>query len=101
MATLYIAEYPFMGSIPSNCGQMPLDPPIVEQIVPIGGGSVQSAFFHPLTQYLRLHTDATCSVLVGQNPTATMINSRMVANQTEYRAIPSGGFWKLAVIANV
>jgi|SRR5882724_760063 len=101
MAKLYISEYPQAGvmgvggvtevaSLPSSVEQTP---------VVIGAGSLQSAVFNPGTTFLRLHTDAICSVAVGVNPTATANSFRMAANTTEYFGLQAQGL-RLAVITN-
>lgn len=101
MATLYITEYVklphgFSGGV----GQMPEEPPIAEQVVPIGAVSTQSNPFNAATRAIRLHCDAICSVLIGSNPTATTNSGRMPANQTEYRSVVAGQGNRIAVIQN-
>jgi hypothetical protein len=104
VATVYITEYsivawvhmPGFGVVP-----MPQDPPVAEQTVPITGASVQSAPFNVRTRFLRINTDAVCSILVGTNPTVTTGSGRFAANQTEYRGVLLGGSFQLAAIANV
>lgn len=101
MATLYITEYAdiHIGQA-GRIGQIPLEPPLAEQTVAIGAGSVASAAFNTATRMVRLHTDAVCSVAFGTNPTATVAKQRLAANQTEYKSIPNGQAFKVAVIAN-
>lgn len=101
MATLYIAEYALMGAAPNSVPQMPQEPVVAEQILAIGGSSGQSAFFNARTRFVRLHCDSVCSVEFGLNPTATATTARLAANQTEYHAVPEGGSYRVAVIANV
>jgi len=99
MATLYIKEYQYVASTrQQSYVQIGQEPPVAEQTVAIGGASAQSAAFNANTQYVRLHTDAICSVAFGANPTATISNGRMAANQTEYFGVVPGQ--KLAVITN-
>jgi hypothetical protein len=100
MAVLYITEYAWMASVPNAGPQMPMEPPVAEQTVAIGGTSAQSATFNAKTRFVRLHTDAICSVEFGTNPTATATDGRLAANQTEYRGVPEGGTLKVAVITN-
>lgn len=100
MTTLYITEYAFLGQVPNNAAQMPQEPPIAEQTVAIGASSAASSAFNAKTRFVRLHTDAICSVKVGVSPTAAATNGRMAANQTEYRAVPEGGQYSVAVITN-
>ena len=99
MATLYIAEYERMG-VSSRGIAVPvaLGPPLAEQTVAIAGASAQSSAFNASTKFIRVHTDAICSVLVGSNPTAAATNQRMAADATEYFGVSSGD--KIAVITN-
>lgn len=99
MATLYITEFALMGQVPNSAAQMPQQPPLAEQTVTIGA-STQSAAFNAKTRFVRLHTDAICSVEFGTNPTATAANARLAANQTEFHGVPEGGAFKVAVITN-
>jgi hypothetical protein len=50
---------------------------------------------------VRLNCDAVCSVLFGQNPSASTSNGRMASNQTEFRGVPEGMGFKVSVVANV
>ena len=99
MAVLYVTEYQTTKIVEGmgNSGY-PADPPIAEQTVAIGAGSVQSAAFNAGCNLIRLHTDVTCSVAVGPNPTASATNRRMAAGQTEYFGARPGD--KVAVIQN-
>lgn len=101
MATLYVTEYAIMGQTPNNAAQMPQEPPIASQTVAIGGTSTQSQPFNPSTRFVRLHSDAICSLALAVNPTATVTSARLAANQTEFRAVPEGGSFRVAVITNV
>lgn len=99
MAVLYITEYAgLMPSPPGGVGQIPVEPPLAEQTVAIGGSSVASNAFNAGTTLVRLHADAICSVEFGATPTATATKARMAANQTEYKGVSFG--LKVAVITN-
>ncbi len=102
MATLYISEYSVVGSNPNGALAMPQEPAIASQTVTIGSGSASSNPFNVATQFLRLTTDATCSVSIGPagSVTAAATSSRMAANQTEYRSVPRGAGFAVAVITN-
>lgn len=104
MTTLYIAEYSTLGQIPNGGGQIAMEPPIAEQTIAIGGTSVQCTNpFNAKTRYVRLNTDSACSILFGtaaSNPVATTSNQRLSPNQTEYKGVPEGGGYKVAVIMN-
>lgn len=100
MATLYITEYARVGFDPNGPLAMPEEPPLAEQTVAIGSGSLQSNAFQAATRFVRLNTDAVCSIEFGLNPTAVATTARMAANQTEYHGVPQGGSFKVAVITN-
>lgn len=100
MAKVYISEYVRAG-IGLNGQMLPVgeEPSVVEQTpVAIGGASVQSAAFGSTTKFVRIHTDAICSIAFGSNPTATSNSKRLAANSTEYFAVYPGQ--KVAVITN-
>jgi hypothetical protein len=98
MAVLYITEFNAIG----GSGNFPVagayQPPVAEQTVAVSGSSTQSAAFNVNTLFVRLHTDAICSIEFGASPTASLTTARMAANQTEYFNVVPGQ--KVAVIAN-
>lgn len=99
MATLYISEY--SSSALAQRGPIPVADEqflLAEQTVAISGTSAQSAQFNAATTFIRVHTDATCSILVGSNPTATTAKKRLPADQTEYFGVKPEQ--KIAVISN-
>ena len=102
MTTLYVTEYATGGfaQVGGAVVQTPHEPPLAEQVISIGSGSVQSNAFNAQTTLVRLHTDSICSVLFGTSPTATASNQRFAANQTEYKTVPKGQSYKIAVIEN-
>lgn len=101
MPTLYITEYSRQGRDASGFGMIVADePPVANQTVAIGGSSTQSSAFNSSTKFVRLHTDAICSVEFGANPTASTSTRRLSANSTEYFSVPAGGSFKVAVISN-
>lgn len=98
MATVYIsefAEFPVWQGSQTPAAPMP---PVAEQTVAIGGGSVASAAFNAKTRIVGIHTDAICSIAFGAAPTATATNRRLAANATEYFRVQPGH--KVAVITN-
>jgi hypothetical protein len=98
MSTLYISEFKSLGSIGThNVNAAPM-PPLVEQTVAIGAGSLQSNAFGANTQVIRVCADSVCSIEIGANPTATATTARIPANVPEYFAVQPGQ--KLAVIQN-
>lgn len=99
MATLYITEYIDIMHAPGEV-QLGVEPETTTQTVSISGSSAASAALNGATRFVRLHTDAICSVLFGTAPTAAATNRRMAANQTEYFAVPQGKSYKVAVITN-
>lgn len=89
MPHLYIAEFHTLGQMP----------PQAEQKIAIEGVSKSSKPFGPNTNFIRLNTDAPCSIAVGADPEATLDNARLSANQTEPFGVSAGH--RLAVIANI
>ncbi len=104
MSKLYISEYARMtqASGPGNAVvQAPEEPPVATQAIDFTSGAVQSAAFSAKTRFVRLHTDAICSVKFGAAPTATANDPRLAAGQTELRGIPGdGSAAKVSAIAN-
>jgi hypothetical protein len=104
MAVLYIAEYAEAVIVQGSLLPVPTEPPLAEQTVAIGGTSTQSSALNAKTRFIRLHTDAICSILVGVNPTATTGKQRMAAGQTEFKRVDklttAAGTTKVAVISN-
>jgi hypothetical protein len=102
MATLYITEFTNEGF--DNRGDLlqdaPLIPPVAEQTVAIGAGSVQSAAFNTATSIVQLCADSVCSVEFGLNPTAAATKMRIPANTVLRFAVPPGQNYLLAVITN-
>lgn len=99
MATLYISEY---SSVLMQTGKVPiaLEPAVNDQTVAIGGSSTQSTAFKNNTNFVRLETDAICSIAFGTNPTATTSNKRLQAGDIEYFGLQPGQTLKVAVISN-
>jgi hypothetical protein len=96
MAKLYVTEYE--GGLRLT---MPIAGPraLVDQTpVVIGAGSLQSAPFSAATRLIRIETDSICSFAIGLNPTATVNNARLNANDREYFYVNPGDI--IAVIAN-
>lgn len=99
MAKVYISEYARAGiGINGQLLAVGEEPALTTQTVAIGAGSVQSSAFNASTKFIRVHTDAICSVAFGSNPTATASTPRLAANSTEYFAVNKGD--KIAVITN-
>jgi hypothetical protein len=101
MATLYITEYGTIAGLPATAnGQVPLEPPLADYTVSIAGTSPP---FQPGTRMVRLHCDATCSILIGPSgsTSATTNNGRFATNQTEFRGVPEGRGFVVSVVANV
>ena len=99
MATLYISEYAEVRRNPAGgINPVVLEPPLAEQTVALSGTSAQSSAFGANTRFIRVHTDAICSILVGSNPTATTAKKRLPADHTEYFEVTPGD--KIAGITN-
>lgn len=102
MSKLYVTEmedlhagagYPMQVCVDLGSGatvdQTPVD---------FSGGVAPSAAFGAQTKFVRLHTDAICSIAFGKTPVATVGNRRMAAGQTEVWAVQPGT--KVSAIAN-
>lgn len=95
MAVLYVTEYVGLTSQGPGLGQVPIEPPVVEQAIPITAGSTLTALFNARTKLVRLHTDAICAVKIDAAPVATVVSAglgsgRLAANQTEFRGVGPG-----------
>lgn len=103
MAKFYITEFADVCRLP-NSGAMPFGNLVssgADQTPVVVGSEAKSAAFAATTKFIRVHTDAICSI--AYSPTAapvaaTTANARMAANSTEYFAVNAGD--KLSVIAN-
>jgi len=104
MTKLYVAEFAEVEIGPAGrVGQFAAQPTLAEQVVDYTAGSAQSSPFNTNTRFVRLHTDAICSVVFGTTTptlTAATTNARMAANQTEYFGVPKGQAFKVAAITN-
>ena len=98
MPVLYVSEYISLPVVSGKFIQAGDEPAVATQTVPIGAGSLQSVAFNPNTRFVRVHTDAICSVLFGADPTATAASPRMAAGSTEFFGVKPGH--KVAVITN-
>jgi hypothetical protein len=111
MATVYISEYYFLTQLPGDAGQMPMEPPQHESVLPIGA-AVESLALNSGTRFVRINVDSPCSILFGIGrggaiPTPaldiTTGNQRFARDQTEFKGVPNGDgvTVKIAAIANV
>lgn len=97
MANLYISEYAVLASAQGGAAQAAAEPALAVQKVDFSGGAALSSAFNSQTRFVRLHTDAICSVRFDGS-TATTSYPRMAADQTEYFGVQPGS--KLSVISN-
>lgn len=100
MAILYVTEFADLANSQGRVGQVTAQPYNTQQTVAISSTSATSAAFMTNTRFVRLHTDAICSVAFGTAPVASATGARMAANQTEYYSVPGGASYKVAVISN-
>lgn len=105
MATCYITEWRGIGTVPSqnpaiNQGEMTMQAPGGFQATNnvSFSAAVQTAAFGANTYLIEVSPDAICSVLIGDNPTATAANMRIAADQVRYYVVRPGQ--KISVIAN-
>lgn len=96
MANLYISEYAVLASAQSGHAQAAAEPALAVQKVDFSGGAASSEAFNTQTKFIRLHTDAICSIRFGG--TATTSYPRMAADGTEYFGVQPGG--TVSVISN-
>lgn len=102
MAVLYITEYAEQAIFPGGHA-LPAgkEPAVATQTVAISGSHAESSAFNAKTAFVRLHTDAICSVLTTAAGTAaTTSHPRMAAGTTEYFAVEPGSSMKVSVISN-
>ena len=98
MPTLNITEYSELLVLSGGrVGQMPVEPALMSQDVPISKSSTQSMAFDPRTKFVRLQTDAACRVRFGTDPKATVMDCRMFVGSTEFYGVSE--HCKIAVIA--
>lgn len=100
MATLYVSEYVNEPVINGRFVNAASEPAIAEQHIAIGGSSAAGSVFNVTTKFIRVHTDAICSIAIGVAPTAVATAKRMAANQTEYFGVPPNQGATIAVISN-
>lgn len=92
MAKVYLTEY--AGAVGHS--NSPSGVPLARQTIAIGGADAASAPFNKDTHFIRVHTDAICSIAVDAAATAN--TERMAAGQTEYLGVNPGS--TLHVITN-
>lgn len=97
MANLYISEHAVLGGTQGGTAPIAAQPPIAVQKVDFSGGAAASSAFNAQTRFVRLHTDAICSVRFDGSA-ATTSYPRMAADQTEYFGVQPGS--TLSVISN-
>lgn len=94
---LYITEYERLA----RSGDGPLvaagqEPAVTEQKITIGGTTAQSAVFNDRTTFVMVHSDETCHLAFGQNPTAAATAHRFGAGETRFYGVSA--LQRLAVI---
>lgn len=108
MAVLYITEAKRFGHDDRGVAVPALQmPPVAEQTVAIGVGSVNSAPFNDKTRAVELHCDAVChiawstsaQVKAGTQVAAVTSKKRLPADSTQFFTVEPGG--SVAVIQGV
>lgn len=97
MAKLYISEFTKVGGDAGSMVPVAMLPASANQVVAIGGASVQSTALRIDTQYVRVIADTPASIVSGANPVATVNSPLLGAYAAEYFAVTGGQ--KIAVIA--
>ncbi len=90
MSKIYVAEFGGLSGDKSDVIALPV-PPIAEQNVTVSAGNSQiTTAFNPLTKYIEISTDTTCSIAIGPMgaTTASLINCRLQPNERIVRRIP-------------
>jgi hypothetical protein len=99
MATIYVSEHATMGIAANGVPQVASHPSLQAQSMAITAGSTTLPTpFTGATRFIRVHTDAICSIAIGSSPTAVTTKNRMSAESTEYYGVQPGD--NIAVIAN-
>ncbi len=101
MATLYITEFPALGTTHlGTAAQVPMMPPVADTTIAIGAAT-NSATFQTNTALVRLHADTGVSVVFTvPGSVATTSKMRLAANQTEYFMVPMNASYHLSAILN-
>lgn len=100
MATLYISEFAHLGFDGSSSPVLaPTVPGLVEQTIPISGGSAAGVPFTGATRFIQINTDTACCLAFGVAPVALNTQHRMGANETRFYAVKAGD--TIAVILGV
>ena len=73
-------------------------PGVAQQTVGISGSAAASSEFNAQTSFIRVTTDATCSIDIGPMAKASTSTPRMSANTVEYFAVNPGDV--LSVVEN-
>ena len=104
-AILYLTEFESLSADTSAGALAPIAhcPPVAYQVVYFGATQARSAPFNHRTRIIRLHTDSTCVLQIGDSGAPVAVPGvngvfRMAANQTEYFSVRPGAV--LAVITS-
>lgn len=100
MAYLYVSEYEHISLVSGGGVMVPQEPSVAEQRIAITGTSAASSAFNTRTKFVRVHTDAVCSVKFASSgtPEAVATEKRLASGQTEFFGVAAGG--SVAVISN-
>jgi hypothetical protein len=88
MATLYLTEFAALGRDVQGATVLAGDmSPVAEQTIVIGASSTMSAPFNTRTQFVMVHTDATCSIAIGPSPVAVAPAHRLAAGERLFYSV--------------
>lgn len=91
MSNLSVAEFAALGrdlqTSPLPSGKTPA---IAIQNVSFTGTAGTSSAFNAETRFIRVYSDADCRILIGSDPTATLTDILMAADQAEYFGVTPG-----------
>lgn len=91
MADIYITQYARMADGEQGFLQCGEEPNLGTLVVTIGAASAQSAALNVKTRFVKISTEAACSVAFGSNPTAAKASaSRIPGVGSEWFGIEPG-----------
>ncbi len=94
MSALTITEY--ANVLPNG---IPVEPAVATQSVTFTTVSTQSAAFDAKTRFVRLSSDAACTITFGTNPTAvTLTANKLPASTPSFHYVGNGAVLKVAVV---
>jgi hypothetical protein len=97
VSQIYVAEFPNLGSTPSQDGAvniLPFPPTVEYNVIVSAASSGAATAFLPSTKFIGVSTDTTCSIAIGLFPgvigtgSAGVTNTRLAANERIIIRVP-------------